>query len=100
MSRPVWGAWIEIDLGGYAKGPDGKSRPVWGAWIEMGTDDPGQLIRQCRAPYGARGLNYNGAAFSRHRESRAPYGARGLKWDGGMTLNGIVDVAPRMGRVD
>jgi len=58
MSRPVWGAWIEIMIillllcFGVSRAPYGarglkydwdvwqefwyKSRPVWGAWIEMG----------------------------------------------------------------
>ncbi len=37
MSRPVWGAWIEI---GNEDNPDAvkKSRPVWGAWIEICSD--------------------------------------------------------------
>ena len=37
MSRPVWGAWIEIasDLDVDARI---GSRPVWGAWIEMRRD--------------------------------------------------------------
>ena len=34
MSRPVWGAWIEMHAAG-ATGGEEKSRPVWGAWIEI-----------------------------------------------------------------
>ena len=34
LSRPVWGAWIEIEQ--YAlQQQRHASRPVWGAWIEM-----------------------------------------------------------------
>ena len=35
MSRPVWGAWIEILRGQLQPAEGRKSRPVWGAWIEM-----------------------------------------------------------------
>ena len=31
---------------------------------------------------------------------RAPYGARGLKYTGCHGLPGVLEVAPRMGRVD
>ena len=34
MSRPVWGAWIEMDLPLYGQTAS-LSRPVWGAWIEI-----------------------------------------------------------------
>ena len=34
-SRPVWGAWIEIELAIPAVTATAASRPVWGAWIEM-----------------------------------------------------------------
>ena len=34
MSRPVWGAWIEMKLF-TVKGIKLSSRPVWGAWIEI-----------------------------------------------------------------
>ena len=53
-----------------------------------------------RAPYGARGLKYRKTARRRHRAGRAPYGARGLKSLTRWQRVGIVDVAPRMGRVD
>ena len=55
------------------------SRPVWGAWIEIapylyrGRAAPG------RAPYGARGLKYQTNDESEAETGRAPYGARGLK---------------------
>ena len=35
MSRPVWGAWIEI-FAVSALQEAAPSRPVWGAWIEIG----------------------------------------------------------------
>ena len=35
-SRPAWGAWIEICWAECADGLHG-SRPAWGAWIEMPT---------------------------------------------------------------
>ena len=34
------------------------SRPVWGAWIEIQTFDIDKKLRDRRAPYGARGLKY------------------------------------------
>ena len=34
MSRPVWGAWIEIRFLSLPILP-ASSRPVWGAWIEI-----------------------------------------------------------------
>ena len=35
-SRPVWGAWVEIDLSELTRAlSDVPSRPVWGAWVEM-----------------------------------------------------------------
>ena len=57
----------------------GLSRPVWGAWIEIGYQYEDLQLVVGRAPYGARGLKLliGGAIgiFGR----RAPYGARGLK---------------------
>ena len=35
MSRPVWGAWIEINTKGSINMKRKESRPVWGAWIEI-----------------------------------------------------------------
>ena len=34
VSRPVWGAWIEMFLTVFVIAPI-LSRPVWGAWIEI-----------------------------------------------------------------
>ena len=55
-SRPVWGAWIEIDIRLLSRKQGSKSRPVWGAWIEMIIGMPNICGSACRAPYGARGL--------------------------------------------
>ena len=54
------------------------SRPVWGAWIEIGRLLPTSLNGLCRAPYGARGLKFELVDM----------------------VDDIVEVAPRMGRVD
>ena len=35
------------------------SRPVWGAWIEMDDMFRNDKYPQSRAPYGARGLKFN-----------------------------------------
>ena len=56
---------------------DTVSRPVWGAWIEIGVDELAANIQLCRAPYGARGLKY---------PAQLP--------------DQLIQVAPRMGRVD
>ena len=76
------------------------SRPVWGAWIEIYLDQIVEHLANSRAPYGARGLKLliGGAIgiFGR----RAPYGARGLKLKLTRAVVLMVDVAPRMGRVD
>ena len=77
-SRPVWGAWIEIALWPGRMAGRSRSRPVWGAWIEIQTFDIDKKLRDCRAPYGARGLKYV-KDFLR-------------------VIN--IQVAPRMGRVD
>ena len=77
-SRPVWGAWIEIEHDSDLERRKYMSRPVWGAWIE---------ISYPRGTVNARG-------------SRAPYGARGLKYCGVYRDAGKCQVAPRMGRVD
>ena len=56
------------------------SRPVWGAWIEI---PPAYLVIDGlpggRAPYGARGLKSGRAFAETATYRRAPYGARGLK---------------------
>ena len=100
VSRPVWGAWIEISCtatpspNDYSRAPYGArglksigigfmafgatSRPVWGAWIEIPPDVTKPECARCRAPYGARGLK-----SCLHSLSRL-----------------LPPVAPRMGRVD
>ena len=37
------------------------SRPVWGAWIEMAILAGDRFAHRGRAPYGARGLKYDTA---------------------------------------
>ena len=56
MSRPVWGAWIEISVSGLMYTDSGTSRPVWGAWIEIETVVHLEELIKGRARYGARGL--------------------------------------------
>ena len=77
MSRPVWGAWIEIAMGSLLAQLK-PSRPVWGAWIEIESYNAAEVL--------AKG--------------RAPYGARGLKCLQGRRRTADLRVAPRMGRVD
>ena len=55
-SRPVWGAWIEIPPIWMRVQESNLSRPVWGAWIEIPDVSCAALERLRRAPYGARGL--------------------------------------------
>ena len=78
LSRPVWGAWIEILLTADLSAIVCTSRPVWGAWIE--------IIH--RRPEGDKA------------PGRAPYGARGLKFAVKQEHIRRLAVAPRMGRVD
>ena len=76
------------------------SRPVWGAWIEIGRGYPSKISMLRRAPYGARGLKYFAHKRRQRVERRAPYGARGLKWRQRERHGARLAVAPRMGRVD
>ena len=76
VSRPVWGAWIEISCTA-TPSPNDYSR-VWGAWIEIFPFNRSPSANTCRAPYGARGLKL----IDKHD---AP-------------MDDVV--APRMGRVD
>ena len=55
------------------------SRPVWGAWIEIFSTLKVPISIPGRAPYGARGLKYRTSYSSAVSTRRAPYGARGLK---------------------
>ena len=56
------------------------SRPVWGAWIEISRFNIFGVISS-RAPYGARGLKYpEPQKPQKPGQRRAPYGARGLKF--------------------
>ena len=116
LSRPVWGAWIEI-LVVPQDSEEVMSRPVWGAWIEMILIRNFVILPMSRAPYGARGLKScygetpSAAVKSRpvwgawieiayrRRDwhlwsSRAPYGARGLKSCFGESPSAAVSRAP------
>ena len=76
------------------------SRPVWGAWIEIVKVAGVTFKNGRRAPYGARGLKYYQVVFYQKGNSRAPYGARGLKFYQIGDQYDQPHVAPRMGRVD
>ena len=76
------------------------SRPVWGAWIEIGYQYTDLYLTVCRAPYGARGLKFINVEGLRKQICRAPYGARGLKFTKNENEFVRIKVAPRMGRVD
>ena len=76
------------------------SRPVWGAWIEMVVVSMAMPSRGSRAPYGARGLKFAGRLNGNGAVGRAPYGARGLKFFELPWAARLGAVAPRMGRVD
>ena len=69
------------------------SRPVWGAWIEIPLSLAFPLLSWGRAPYGARGLKYVFAPGSPSLYGgRAPYGARGLK-SLGVVLSAILSMS-------
>ena len=77
------------------------SRPVWGAWIEMRGICTSSTMRKRRAPYGARGLKCSQVPDGTPpAKRRAPYGARGLKYVASSLSARSQAVAPRMGRVD
>ena len=79
---------------------DKMSRPVWGAWIEIVPQNLQIRLMLCRAPYGARGLKSDGQQrLHRYYGSRPVWGA----WIEMFTMelsNRFFPVAPRMGRVD
>ena len=99
-SRPVWGAWIEMDTV-VQREEEMKSRPVWGAWIEIWPQPSSEPpLPESRPVWGAW-IEIPAVLSVYHRHGcRAPYGARGLKsqWTRGGTE--LPAVAPRMGRVD
>ena len=121
MSRPVWGAWIEIlsvttavmALAGRAPyGARGlkfitpqqktivdRSRPVWGAWIEILCQMILQKTLMSRPVWGAWIEITKCLRTLTQSESRPVWGA----WIEIFELPHIilvVGVAPRMGRVD
>ena len=99
-SRPAWGAWIEITDTLKESKNNFESRPAWGAWIEMNLKSFPMILTPRRAPHGARGLKYIG----KHRiyTSSQSRPARGAWIE--MVLAALTSllllVAPRMGRVD
>ena len=76
LSRPVWGAWIEIGLKTNPKKLL-RSRPVWGAWIEICKCVDQPLLSRARPVWGAW-IEIPDYQDGQHTEQ----------------------VAPRMGRVD
>ena len=103
LSRPVWGAWIEIHTCLLALFAYRQGRAPYGARglkFETGMTKVA-IDRDGRAPYGARGLKYVVKCSDQQgRPGRAPYGARGLKFPPIGPLPLPECVAPRMGRVD
>ena len=78
VSRPVWGAWIEIMGQDRRQKQAGGSRPVWGAWIEMESRrDQTAKPRRSRPVWGA----WIEILMISNKRSKQ-------------------EVAPRMGRVD
>ena len=52
------------------------SRPVWGAWIEILGTITQTLVAQSRAPYGARGLKFaHSVTVELYEPSRPVWGA-------------------------
>ena len=123
LSRPVWGAWIEIYDAITQTAAYPVSRPAWGAWIEMVEDASDLYLYWSRPAWGAWIEISVYQTLYPVMVGRAPHGARGLKWLVylGWLLNGglsrpawgawieisriahadiCVTVAPRMGRVD
>ena len=76
------------------------SRPVWGAWIEIQFKALTSSGPQRRAPYGARGLkSYWSKVFDSFKWSRPVWGAW-IEIYMGKNYYECDIVAPRMGRVD
>ena len=59
LSRPAWGAWIEMVYLPTVCAALLSSRPAWGAWIEMARVQMPDGRTRGRAPHGARGLKYS-----------------------------------------
>ena len=75
MSRPAWGAWIEILLW-KMESIERRSRPAWGAWIEITSGAIANLLGSSRAPHGARGLKFGWEAVIVYQcVSRPAWGA-------------------------
>ena len=75
------------------------SRPAWGAWIEIMSVWRLAPILPSRAPHGARGLKYGLVpAHGYTLLGRAPHGARGLKSELRHHGDGIIRRAPHGAR--
>ena len=77
------------------------SRPVWGAWIEINNSTKNPFMqRESRAPYGARGLKYAAPHDAGGEAQSRPV------WGAWIEMSAVGcpilwrSVAPRMGRVD
>ena len=53
LSRPAWGAWIEMVSVTASTGAVKQSRPAWGAWIEMPEPCSRNFFRWSRPAWGA-----------------------------------------------
>ena len=80
MSRPAWGAWIEIPSEPNSPKAERRSHPSRSAWIEMPGFPPPLWRATSRAPHGARGLKYGeNQTVCVYAPRRTPRGVRGLK---------------------
>ena len=99
MSRPAWGAWIEIKLR-TAVASLTSSRPAWGAWIEIHPNDFALYKLASRAPHGARGLKLVSRwLLNSYTPSRPARGAW-IEISAPLSMLRHSTVAPRTGRVD
>ena len=99
MSRPVWGAWIEIWRAAVRYAVHLGRAPYGARGLKYQTNDESKT-KTGRAPYGARGLKLEQKRTPSWGDRRAPYGARGLKSVFAAVATQEEAVAPRMGRVD
>ena len=76
------------------------SRPVWGAWIEI--DRLPALVKEVfrRAPYGARGLKSRGVRRCKPSGKSRPVWGAWIEIIFRVPSSDYFRVAPRMGRVD
>ena len=77
-----------------------RSRPVWGAWIEMETVVQREEEIKGRAPYGARGLKLTLLLISICLSPSRPVWGAWIEICHISIGHHLQGVAPRMGRVD